>query len=84
MLSIPLSLFIIIYALFALITLIFAFINIYHIVSAGALNLLSFSVSAIVVLGMVGIIVLTGMYVGILDVGSAAIFFETVPTLPTL
>ena len=84
MFSIPLSFFVIIYGLFALVTLIFAFINIYHIVSAGALNLLSFSVSALTVLLMFGIIVITGMFVSSLDLGPGAVLFENTPTFPAL
>lgn len=84
MFSLSLSLFVIIYALFALITLIFAFINIYHIVSAGTLNLLSFSVSAFAVLLMIAIIALTGMFVSSLDLGQAAVLFENAPTVPAL
>lgn len=84
MLSIPLSFFVIIYALFTLVTLIFAFINIYHIVSAGMLNLLSFSISALAVLLMAAIIALTGMFVGSLDLGQAAVLFKNTPTFPAL
>lgn len=84
MFSLSLSLFVIIYALFALVTLIFAFINIYHIVNAGALNLLSFSISALAVLLMAAIIALTGMFVGSLDLGQAAVLFENTPAFPAL
>ena len=84
MFSIPLSFFVIIYGLFALVTLIFAFINIYHIVNAGALNLLSFSVSALAALLMFGIIVITGIFVSSLNLGQAAVLFENTPTLPSL
>ncbi|MEK7481639.1 MAG: hypothetical protein AAB633_02785 [Patescibacteria group bacterium] len=84
MLSLPLSFFVIIYALFALVTLSFAFINIYHIVSTGTLTLLSFSLSAFVVLLMIGIIAVTGIFVGALDLSQGAVIFESVPVLPSL
>lgn len=79
-----LSLFVIIYALFALITIIFAFINIYHIVNAGALNLLSFSISAFTVLLMTAIIALTGMFVSSINLDQGTILFENTQTLPSL
>lgn len=79
-----LSIFVIIYAIFALITLIFAFINIYHIVNAGVLNMLSFSVSALTVLLMIGIIAITGIFVGGLDLSQGATIFESAPALPLL
>ncbi len=84
MLAIPLSLFVIIYALFTLATLIFAFINIYHIVNAGALNLLSFSISALSVLLLFGIIVMTGIFVNSLNLGQAAVLFENTSLIPAL
>lgn len=84
MLSLPLSFFVIIYALFALVTLSFAFINIYHIVSTGTLTLLSFSLSAFVVLLMIGIIAVTGIFVGALDLSQGAVIFESASVLPSL
>lgn len=84
MFSVPLSIFVIIYALFALITLMFAFINIYHIVSAGTLTVLSFGISALVVLLMIGIIAITGIFVGALDLSQGAVIFEDSLTLPSL
>lgn len=84
MFSVPLSIFVIIYALFALVTLMFAFINIYHIVSTGTLTVLSFGVSALVVLLMIGIIAITGIFVGALDLSQGAIIFENTAVLPSL
>lgn len=84
MFSIPLSLFVILYALFALVTLMFAFINIYHIVSAGTLTVLSFGISALVVLLMIGIIAITGIFVGALDLSQSAVIFESASVLPSL
>lgn len=84
MFSIPLSAFVIIYALFALVTLMFAFINIYHIVSTGTLTVLSFGVSALVVLLMIGIIAMTGIFVSALDLSQGATIFEDALTLPSL
>lgn len=80
MFSIPLSFIIFLYALFVLLTLIFATINIYHLVSTGMLNLLSFSVSALVVLFMVAVIAITGIYLGTLDTAQAFVLFDTTPT----
>lgn len=84
MFSIPLSLFVIIYALFALVTLIFAFINIYHIVSTGTLTVLSFGISALVVLLMIAIVVITGIFVGALDLSQGSTLFERATILPSL
>lgn len=84
MFSIPLSLFVLLYALFALVTLIFAFINIYHIVSTGTLTILSFGISALVVLLMLGIITITGIFIGALDLSQGAALFEGGSLLPSL
>lgn len=84
MFSIPLSIFVLLYTLFALVTLIFAFINIYHIVTTGTLTVLSFGISALVVLLMLGIIVITGIFIGALDLSQGATLFESGTLLPSL
>lgn len=84
MFSIPISFFVLLYTLFALITLLFAFINIYHIVSTGTLTVLSFGVSALVVLLMIGIIAITGIFVGALDLSQSAVILESASILPSL
>lgn len=83
MFELPLSIFIIIYALFVLMTFVFALINIYHIVAGGTLNLLSFSVTAVVILLMVGVLASTGVYLSGIDLSQTTILFGA-PAIPTL
>jgi len=83
MLSIPLTLFILIYALFALLTFVFAAINVYHIIVSGTLTLLSFSVAAITVLLMVGVLVTTGIYLSSADLSQNLVLLGTT-TIPGL
>ncbi|MBI4098454.1 MAG: hypothetical protein HY437_00280 [Candidatus Magasanikbacteria bacterium] len=78
MLTIPLSLFVILYAIFVVLTLVFAAINIYHLVSTGMLTLLSFSVSGLVILVMFAVIATTGIYMGALDTAQTFTLFDSI------
>ncbi|OGL88849.1 hypothetical protein A3H75_00980 [Candidatus Uhrbacteria bacterium RIFCSPLOWO2_02_FULL_51_9] len=78
MFSISLSFLVLLYVIFVVLTLVFAVINIYHLVSTGMLTLLSFSVSGLVVLLMFALIATTGIYVGTLDTTQTFTLFNSV------
>ncbi len=77
MFSLSLSFFVILYAIFVVLTLVFAAINIYHLVSTGMLNLLSFSISGLVALLMFAVIATTGIYVSALDTTQTFTLFDS-------
>lgn len=83
MFSISLSFLVILYALFVLLTFVFAAINIYHLVSTGMLNLVSFSMSAIVVLLMFAVLGITGIYISTIDTSQALTLFGNTLEIPT-
>jgi len=82
MFSLPFSFFVILYALFVLVTLSFALINIYHIVATGTLSLLSFFVSALVVLLMLGVIIATSIFLGAIDLSQTFTLFNPSTSVP--
>ena len=83
MFSISLSLFVILYAIFVLLTFVFAAINIYHLVSTGMLNLMSFSFSALIVLLMFVVLGVTGIYISTIDTTQAITLFGNLSEIPT-
>jgi len=83
MISISLSLFAIIYAIATVLIFIFALLNIYHIVATGTLNLTSFSVTALVVLLMICVVVITGIFLGSADLTQNIVLLDN-SSLPSL
>ena len=73
--GIPLTLFVGIYALGVLFILIMAGINIYHIIATGTIDLVSFAVSASIVILMVIIIAFTGIYLSGTDTSQVMYLF---------
>lgn len=73
--GIPLSLFVGLYAFGVLFILIMAGINVYHIAATGAIDLLSFAVSACLIILMVIVIAFTGIYLAGTDTSQILYIF---------